>query len=81
MTAIKAIYRVGRGKEDFISTPVNVFLKYDIFDHHLHTTSEPSIGSVQWTNTFEPKILKYIIKITENATLPNHLASSTIVTS
>ena len=30
-----------------------------------------ALGSIQWTNTFGPKILKYIIKIIQNATLPN----------
>ena len=32
-----------------------------------------ALGSIQWTNTFGPKILKYIIKIIKHATLPNHL--------
>ena len=32
-----------------------------------------AIGSTQWTNTFELRILKYCIKIIKNATLPNHL--------
>ena len=31
-----------------------------------------AIDPTQWINTFEPKILKYIIKITKNATLPIH---------
>ena len=34
-----------------------------------------AVGSIQWTNTFDFKILKYIIKIIKNATFPNIPAS------
>ena len=37
-----------------------------------------ALGSIQWTNTFGCKILKYSIKIIKNTTLKNNLASTTI---
>ena len=44
--------------------------------HKYMYTPQPNraIGSTQWTNTFELRILKYSIKIVKNANLPNLLA-------
>ena len=48
----------------------------------LYTVSEPSVrfNSMNQHHIFGPKIYKYIIKMIKNATMPNNLASTTIVT-
>ena len=38
-----------------------------------------AVGSIQWTNTFDFKILKYTIKIIENAKFQNILACTLFV--
>ena len=55
----------------------------DILRYYLPITPRlnEALGSIQWTNTFGPKILKYIMKIIKNANVPNLLASRKKVTS
>ena len=49
-----------------------VLMIWYIFLDTLHPNG--AVGSTQWTNTIQPRILKYSIKIIKNATLQNLLA-------
>ena len=57
------------------------YLNYYLCSYVCAHTPRPNraVGSIQWTNTFDFKILKYTIKIIENAKFQNILACTLFV--